>query len=92
METEGHRALKYKLRRKAHSSWLTILISPLIHQIPHYVELLPGTLGSPSHTQYHRAWEAARPAMKEGHRRVRAVATMLVLHMHVQRENLHICR
>lgn len=50
METEGHRALKYKLRRKAHSSWLTILISSLIHQIPHYVELLPGTLGSPSHT------------------------------------------
>lgn len=52
METEGHRALKYNsLRKKTHSSWLTILISPLIHQIPHYVELLPGTLtGPPLHT------------------------------------------
>lgn len=57
METEGHWALKYnsppkKEKKKAHSSRLTILISPLIHQIPHYVGLLPGTLMSlsPSHT------------------------------------------
>lgn len=49
METEGHRALK--LQKKPHSSRLTILISPFIHQIPHYVELLPGTLISLSKTQ-----------------------------------------
>lgn len=52
----------------------------LIHQTPHYVELLPGTLMSPSHThiQYHRRWEAARPAMKEGHSRVKAEVAMLL--------------
>lgn len=72
METEGHRALKYNSQKEAHSSWLTILISPLLQQISHYVELLPGTLICPSRTQCHRPWDGARSAVKEGHRRVKA--------------------
>lgn len=92
----GAQSPEIQLHRKAHSSWLTILISPLIHQIPHYVELLPGTLVSSSHThihtQYHRPWEAARPAMKEVHWGVKVEAAMLLLHMHVQVQKLHVCR
>lgn len=57
-----------QLHRKAHSSWLTILISPLIHKLLHYVELWPGTLNSLTHST-HTHMVAARPAMKEGQSR-----------------------
>lgn len=43
-----------------------------------------------TYTQYHSLWEAARPAMKQGHYRVKdaAAAAMVFLYMYVQVENL----
>lgn len=81
METEGHRALKYNLpQKKTHSSWLTILISPLIHQIPQYVELLPGTLISPPFYTVPQTLGSSQTCNEGGRWTVRAEAAMLLLY------------
>lgn len=78
METERHRALEYNSTNKAHSLWLTILISPsLFIRSPAMWSCCQGPPSIPL-TQHHRPWEAARPATKERQWRVKPEAALLL--------------
>lgn len=81
----GAQSPETQFLRQAHSSWLTILISPFIHQIPHYVELLPGCF-SPSQTG-----PGKQPDLQGGSITGRSKVEVALILLHVQNtKKLHV--
>lgn len=81
----GAQSPETQFLRQAHSSWLTILISPFIHQIPHYVELLPGCF-SPSQTG-----PGKQPDLQGGSITGRSKVEVALILLHVQNTKTTAC-